>query len=295
MKSKIKRMFAAAKKATALELFVYDQIGADWYGGGITPQSVTDAIKQAGEFDSITVHINSPGGSSFDGVAIHNILRQQGVPVNVVVEGLAASAAFTIAMAGDTIGVCDAAMLMLHNAWSFEAGDADALRKMADLLDKVSGTMRDMYAKRSGLSADDVAALMDAETWLTAEEAVAKGFATENISTTPEKDKEAAALAAQFNLKKFCGNVPEKLKADIGCQCPCGECMDGDCDECSHEDCDCIGCDCPQEADAKASTTEVALTPETPINAVSVDASDIDSAIRSRRLRLLELGGDHCT
>jgi ATP-dependent Clp protease protease subunit len=96
------------------------------------------------------VHLNSPGGDCFDGTAIHNILRQQNVPVTMIIEGLAGSAAFTIAMAGDVIQVCDGAMMMLHNAWTFAMGDSKELRKTADLLDKVSGTMCDVYAKRSG-------------------------------------------------------------------------------------------------------------------------------------------------
>lgn len=302
MKNHVKRMFAAAKKSNELELFVYNTIGEDWYGEGITPQSVANAIKEAGEFSSITVHINSPGGASFDGVAIHNILRQQGVPVNVVVEGLAASAAFTVAMAGDSIKVCDGAMMMLHNAWSFTIGDAKEMRKMADLLDKVSGTMCDVYAKRSGLSAEDVQTLMDAETWLSPQEAVDKGFATEKLETTPEKSKEAAALAAKFDLSKFCAKVPENLKPkaenDNGCQCSCPECEEDECEECSNPNCSDPNCE-HAEAEAKACTVcggeldswdpSAGLCKEHAI-AKSKQANANMKSNRSR-LRLAELGG----
>lgn len=290
MKNKLKRMFAAAKKDSILELFVYNSIGEDWYGGGVTPQSVQDAIKAAGEFSSITVHINSPGGDSFDGVAIHNILRQQKVPVNVIVEGLAASAAFTIAMAGDTIGVCDGAMLMLHNAWSIAIGEAKDMRKMADLLEKVSGTMCDMYAKRSGLVAADVQLLMDAETWLTCDEAITKGFATEKVDTTPEKSAAAKTLAASFDLAKFGHKVPDSLKSngkkpknDVGCQCPCDGCMNEDCASCDHEDCDCIGCDCPQH---DADDADGDMNDSTPKPPAADEAVAIAAAARARRMRI---------
>jgi ATP-dependent protease ClpP protease subunit len=253
----IKRMFAAKKQASVLELFIYSEIGEDWFGEGITPQSVTDSIKAAkadGGFDSIAVHLNSPGGSAFDGVAIHNVLRQQKVPVNVIVEGLAASAAFTIAMAGDTIQVCDGAMMMLHNAWSIAMGDATDMRSMADTLDKVSGSMRDVYSKRSGLAAGDVEALMSAETWLSPQDAVEKGFADSVMSTTPEKSKEASALVSQFNLAKMFQHVPDSLKASsTACQCPCSECAHGDCAGCSHDGCDCVGCQCDEAEEAQAS------------------------------------------
>jgi ATP-dependent protease ClpP protease subunit len=212
---KMKRMFAAATQARVLELFVYTVIGESWYDDGVTPTSVQTAIKNAGAIDKIVVHINSPGGDCFDGTAIHNILRQQNVPVTTIIEGLAASAAFTIAMAGDVIQVCDGAMMMLHNAWTFAMGDSKELRKTADLLDKVSGTMCDVYAKRSGMESAAVQQLMDEETWLSPQEAIDKGFATELLSTTPEKSKESKALAAQFDISKFCSKVPDKLKAGV--------------------------------------------------------------------------------
>jgi ATP-dependent Clp protease protease subunit len=208
-----KPIFAAAKKAqNVLELLVYDEIGQGWYSDGVTPDSVQKAIKEAGQISAITVRINSPGGSSFDGVTIHNILRRQGVPVHVIVEGLAASAAFTVAMAGDKISVCDGAMMMLHNAWTIGMGDARSLRALADTLEKVSSSMRDFYAKRSGETAEQVQLLMDAETWMDAKEAVAKGFADEQMSTTAQKTEEAQSLIAQFDLSKFAAKVPDTLK-----------------------------------------------------------------------------------
>jgi ATP-dependent Clp protease, protease subunit len=227
----LKRMFSAAKAQSVLDLYIYDAIGEDWYGDGISPTTVQQAIKDAGTIESIVVHINSPGGYAFDGTAIHNILRQQNVPVTVIVEGLAASAAFTVAMAGDAIQACDGAMMMLHNAWSFAIGDAKEMRKQADLLDKLSGTMCDLYAKRSGLSSEEVQLMMDNETWLNPQDCVDKGFATAILSTTPEKQEAAKGLAAKFDLSKFCSKLPETLKASVTIEKSSSTDPDGDGDD----------------------------------------------------------------
>lgn len=258
--------FRAAKKAAALDLFIYDVIGDSWYG--ITAQMVQQAIKDAGDFTSITMHINSPGGDCFEGTAIYNIVRQQKVPVTVIVEGLAASAAFTIAMAGDTIKVGDGTMMMLHNAWTYAIGYACDLRQTADLLDKVSDNMAEIYSKRSSLSIGDVQALMDAETYLSPDEAIAKGFATEKLDGSAEETDAAAASAtktfdlAAFEPRKFAARVPELLKAalakkktakaDSECACTCDPCKKGNCEECSHDPCSCENCTCPGHKDQNA-------------------------------------------
>jgi ATP-dependent Clp protease, protease subunit len=259
--------FRAAKKAAVLELYVYNVIGDDW-GGGITSKDVQTAIKTAGKIDSINVHVNSPGGDCFEGVAIHNIIRQAGVPVNVIVEGLAASAAFTVSMCGDTIQACDGVMMMLHNAWCFASGYASDLRKIADLCEKTSTGMAEMYAKRSGLAVADVQTLMDAETWLSADESVAKGFATEKLDTTPEQATAAKALIAQFDLGRFGNRVPESIRAKAKktaatetteCDCPCDPCQDGDCEGCTENPCNCENCTCENPAQASAEALAIML------------------------------------
>lgn len=283
--------FRAAKQANVLKLFVYDVIGSDFFGEGVTAANVQQSIKTAGAIDEIVVHLNSPGGDAFEGIAIHNIVRQAGVPVTSIVEGLAASAASVIAMAGDTIKICDGAMLMIHNAWCHASGYADDLRKTADLCEKNSAEIAGIYAKRSGRAQSDVQALMDAETWMTAAEAIAQGFADEPLATTAEQSSQARALAAQFNLASvgikppasalvaarlsdkeqerffeawrsaaksahgvavLSPAVASKPKAGDDCTCECEPCLAGDCDNCSHEDCDCEGCTCPDHIDDQA-------------------------------------------
>src|SRR5258707_1945466 len=138
--------FKAQAKAGELELYVYDVIGADMFGEGITAASFTSAITDAGDISKITVRVNSPGGDAFEGLAIFNVLRGVGKPVNVLVDGLAASAASIVAMAGDTITMGEGSLMMIHNALCIAFGNAADMRKSADVLDTVSGSIADVYA-----------------------------------------------------------------------------------------------------------------------------------------------------
>ena len=157
----------------AAVLTLMGDVGAD-----ITPQAVAEALKKAGE-GPVTVSLHSYGGDALAGVAVHNMLARHPGPKTVIVEGVAASAASLIAMAGDRIVMPANALMMIHEAWGLAIGDSEEMRKQADLLETVSGAYRRTYAARSGLPEEEVAALMRAETWFTAEEAVAAGFATE--------------------------------------------------------------------------------------------------------------------
>lgn len=211
---KPKRAFAAAKQADGdLLLYVYDDIGSSFWSDGVTAKGIAAELAKAGKIGSITMRINSPGGDVFEGLTIFNLIRSQGVPVRVMVDGLAASAASLIAMAGDNIIMADNALLMIHNAWTVAVGDANEMRKTADTLDKVSGTLVGTYARRTGQAEADVQAMMDAETWLNAEEAVAKGFATATSKASDEEAAQARALTASFDLARRFANAPESLLA----------------------------------------------------------------------------------
>ena len=240
-----------------LELLVYEDIGENFcYGGGVTAKSVKQQLDQACVFNRIAVRINSPGGDAFEGVAIMDLLRSQKKPVDVFVDGIAASAASIVAMAGDTITMGKSSMMMVHNAWTFCLGDGDDMRKCADTLDKISASIGQAYAARTGKSAADVKAIMDAETWMSAEECVQEGFATAIAEDDEGDDDSAMALARSFKSLAKLKNVPAALKTkndddgDLGdgtdCSCPCMPCVDGNC-----ADCDCAGCesdDCTAEA-----------------------------------------------
>jgi ATP-dependent protease ClpP protease subunit len=267
-----KRIFSAAKKNDTLELLVYDSIGESWWGDGVTAKSVKAQLDAAGDVSKIIVRLNSPGGDVFEGSAIYSLLTQHKAEVECYVDGLAASAAFTIAMAGSKIHVSEAGMMMCHNALGMSMGYASDMRAMADLLDKVSGTMRDIYCSKSGKSSEDMQALMDAETWFTPQECVDNGFADDVIKREGDEEENAKALAASFDLSKF-AHAPEQLRqvippppkadaaatepeeesgeakpnADAACQCDCEECREGDCANCSNPNCDDPNCEGSEE------------------------------------------------
>lgn len=206
-REKVERIgFKAQAQGGELELQVYDVIGADFFGEGITVGNFSDAMKEAGEYSSIKLRINSPGGDVFEAVAIYNLLRNAGKPVNVVVEGLAASAASVIAMAGDQVTMGEGSVMMIHNAMMMAFGNAAELRKSADVLDTVSGSIADIYAANTGLAKADIQKLMDAETWMDAEESVEKGFADAIAN-----EKVQAKATAAFDLAVY-NNVPDSLK-----------------------------------------------------------------------------------
>lgn len=188
----------ADNEASTAELMLYDTIGFDfWSGGGITAKDLAEQLKAIGAVDQITVKINSPGGDVFDGLAIYNLLKQNGSPVNVEIDGMAASIASVIAMAGDTINIAEGGMMMIHDAYGGVMGNSEDMLAMANLLDKIDGQIAGIYASRTGRKADTFRGLMDDETWMTGQEAVDAKLAT---AVMPNK-KKAAAMA--FDLSAY--------------------------------------------------------------------------------------------
>lgn len=187
-----------AKADQAAEISIYDEIGF-W---GVTAKQFIGDLK-AIDATAIRLAINSPGGAVFDALAIYNALRQHPANVEVTIMGVAASAASVIAMAGDTVVMPENAFMMIHNPLNMAYGNADDLREMADVLDKIGASLVSIYAKRTGLPEDEIKALLDAETWLNAEEAVLKGFADE---LQPE-----LKVAASFDMER----LPENVRASI--------------------------------------------------------------------------------
>jgi ATP-dependent Clp protease protease subunit len=160
------------------EIYIYDEIGPD-YWGLVSAKSVIDQLTKFGKDADVTVRINSPGGSVTEGQAIYNALLRHKGEVTVEVDALAASMGSYIAMAGKTIRIAENAMVMVHNPWSIAIGNAKEMREAADVLEKFQGQMLKTYVARTGQSEEEVSALLDAETWLTAAEAIEKGFADE--------------------------------------------------------------------------------------------------------------------
>lgn len=186
----------------ATEIYVYDEIGF-W---GITAKDFARDLKELDPKGEINLRINSPGGSVTDGIAIYNLLKNHKAKVNTFVDGLAASMASVIAMAGDTITMPENALMMIHNPWGGAMGDADELRKTADVLDKMKTALVSAYVNKTGLADTEIAALMTAETWMTGAEALEKGFATQ---ITDEVNLQASFDTSKLN--QFKNSVKEKF------------------------------------------------------------------------------------
>lgn len=164
------------------DLLIYGDIGVDWFGEGITAQWVYQQLSQLR--DPVQVRINSPGGDVFEGVAIYNLLKDRGV--QVIIDGLAASAASIIAMAGDTVTMNGGAMLMIHDPWTMAIGNAEEMRRTAAMLGEVGQSLVDIYERKTGLTRENITALMAEETWLTAAKAIEQHFADiESATNTP--------------------------------------------------------------------------------------------------------------
>lgn len=178
------------------EVHIYDEIGI-W---GVSAQAFASEIKEL-DAETLQVYVNSPGGDAYDGIAIMNALRRHSARVEITVDGLAASAASIICMAGDRVVMNRGAEIMVHETWSMAMGSSAELRKAADQLDKLSTSYADAYAARAGGTRDEWREAMRAETWYSAEEAVEAKLADEWVDAEPEE--QVAARAAAFDLSQF--------------------------------------------------------------------------------------------
>lgn len=168
------KFIAAAAADQPATLSIYDEIG---FWGVQAKDFIGDLRAVASK--TINVEINSPGGDVFAGLAIYNALKSSGKEIVVKVMGVAASAAVLIAMAGDKIVMPKNTFMIVHNPWSFAAGNADELRDTADTLDKIGASLQATYVARTGQTEDKIKELLSKDTWLTADESLALGFATE--------------------------------------------------------------------------------------------------------------------
>lgn len=193
-----KSWFSIKAKADGAEISIHDEIGAH----GLTASDFIKALEPLSEVKAITLRINSPGGSVFDGLAIYNALKRHPATITAVVDGIAASMASVILMAADKVVMPENALLMVHNPSAAAAGTADEMRKTAEALDKARDSLVTAYSLKTQMAPEALADLMAAETWLSAAEAVAAGFADE--IERPVK------MVANFDLSAF-RNAPASL------------------------------------------------------------------------------------
>jgi len=190
----------AALEAGTDTITMYGIIGEDWYGDGVTLKRVDAALRAIGD-KPVTVYINSPGGDMFEGIAIYNRLLEHSQEITIKVLGLAASAASVIAMAGTKREVAKTAFLMIHNCWTYYAGNRHAIRELADTMEEFDRAMISLYSDTSGQDEKTVEKLLDAETYMNGANAVEKGFATGLISAAEvaevTDDEQAQAHSAR--------------------------------------------------------------------------------------------------
>lgn len=159
------------------EIFLYEPIGGGWLGGVSAAQFAGD-LRNLGPVRTLDVRINSDGGDVFEGKAIYSLLADHPANKSVYVDGLAASIASLIAMAGDTITMSDGAMMMIHNAWGMTVGNAAEHQKQMDLLNSIDQTLCKTYAARTLMDPFKITGMMNDETWMSADECLKNGFCT---------------------------------------------------------------------------------------------------------------------
>ncbi|MDR2366438.1 MAG: ATP-dependent Clp protease proteolytic subunit [Zoogloeaceae bacterium] len=193
-----------AGESPGIEVSIYDEIG-------IWGVSAADFIRDLRAVDDgmspIVVAINSPGGNVFDGIALNAFLSRLGDRCAARIDGIAASAASVVAVGASRVQIGESAMMMIHQPWQIAAGNAEDFRKLADDLDKVGDSVRAAYQRKApGIEDEDLSALLDDETWLSAKEAVELGLADEIVERASVK-----ACRGAFGLLERYGKLPRAL------------------------------------------------------------------------------------
>lgn len=185
------------------EVMIYDQIGMDWWGDGLSARDFREQFN-AIKADEINLHINSPGGSIYEGLAIYNTIKSHPAKINGYVDGIAASISSVLLMAADTIIMPENADLLVHKPWSGIVGNSDDMRNEADELDRMEDQIAKIYSDRTGINSKEISRMMSSETWISGNDAVEMGFADEVI-----ENKKAAAC--MFDIGMF-NAIPEHHK-----------------------------------------------------------------------------------
>jgi len=201
------------------ELLIYGDIGESWAGSSVSAKEVVDTLNALSGVTEINVRINSAGGSVTDGLAIYNALRRHPARKLVTIDGVAASIASLIAMAGDVVAMPRTSLLMIHAPWSTTTGNADELRRFADVLDGWSSTMAEAYSAKSNQPVASVLALLGdgADHWYTGDEAVAAGFADEIAGMEHAGNTAPGVDPAEYaqGFSRFISRAPARIAASL--------------------------------------------------------------------------------
>ncbi len=223
MKNKLMQLFRAnaqcgtplrtvrnANDDTRASLYVYDAIGGFW---GISAEDIARGLDALGDVSTIDLRVNSPGGDVFEARAMATLIKQHPANVATHIDGLAASAGTQVANAGDTIEIAQGGFYMIHNAWSVSIGNRHDMLDMAGTLEQIDNTLVAEYARRTGESRDQVTEWMDAETWFSADDAMAHGF-VDSVFGDADDDTEADTSNFDLSVYQNAPRIEPKIRND---------------------------------------------------------------------------------
>ena len=197
------------KSETKAEIVIYAEIGFSWWGEGVDAKSFSDELKALPKtITQIDVRLNSPGGNVFDGVTIYNRLKQHSANVTVFIDGLAASIASIIALAGNEVVLGEGALIMVHKPMSGVFGNSIEMEEMVSRLDDVEEQLVGIYRRKTGLDRSEIKSMLAEETWMSAEEALELGFVDKIMEEEDETN-----MAASFGK---CPWIKNKDTSKVG-------------------------------------------------------------------------------
>ena len=185
-----------------VDIYIYDEVGSF----DVNAKKFIDDLKGL-KGKTLNIHINSLGGEVFDGMAIANAIKSHDGATNSFIEGICASISTVIALASDKVYMSENSLFMIHNAWGGSMGEAKDLRKQADILEKISNEIANVYRRKTDISYDNIISMMEEETWMTAQESMEMGFVDEIT--------EAMKMVAKYDVSKFKNITNEKIQSII--------------------------------------------------------------------------------
>jgi ATP-dependent Clp protease protease subunit len=197
------------KTETTAEIVLYGAIGESWFEDSISAKDFHKELKAlSSDVKEIHLRINSPGGDVFDGMTIYNRLKQHKAKVIVYIDGMAASIASIIAMAGDEIYLGEGSQIMIHKPWTGMYGNATDFMEVIDRLDDIEEQMVSIYSKKANIDRSEIKTLLANETWMLSDEAISYGFADEVVE---QEYNVAAKWNGKLQNAAWIKNKPEDI------------------------------------------------------------------------------------
>ncbi len=197
-----------SKSATKAEIVIYAPIGESFWGDSVSAKSFSEELKKLDPtVNEIDVRINSPGGDVFDGIAIYNRLKQHKAKITVYIDGLAASIASIIALAGDEVIMGEGALFMIHLPWTVAMGNRMDFDNMVNRLMDVEEQLISIYTKKTGMDRAEIKTMLEEETWMDADQAIEKGFVS-------KKAEDSLPIAASVFDSRWINKRPKNYKSE---------------------------------------------------------------------------------